>query len=206
MDTKQAYNNWAATYDTVQNKTRDLELIAIKEILKEADFSKVLEIGCGTGKNTGWLQHKAGRLLALDFSDGMLAEARKKIQASHVDFRQADLTKSWPPSINSLIICSLVLEHIEELGFIFEQAALSLEPGGFFYICELHPYKQLEGSRAKFEQDGKPVQLEYFVHHVSDFMEAAKSKFNCVELKEWFDDDDRNNTPRLVSFLFQKTS
>ncbi|MBS1731921.1 MAG: class I SAM-dependent methyltransferase [Bacteroidetes bacterium] len=204
MDTKSAYNNWAATYDTVQNKTRDLELMAIKEVLTSSDFSKVLEIGCGTGKNTSWLQHRAGKLLALDFSEGMLTEARKKINATHVDFRQADLTQAWPSSTNTLIICSLVLEHIKELDFIFEQAAKSLETGGIFYICELHPYKQLEGSRAKFEQSGQLIELEYFIHHISDFMASAKNKFNCIELKEWFDDGNRNSTPRLISFLFQK--
>ena len=205
MDTKQAYNLWAATYDSVVNKTRDLELVAGQQMLAAVDFNKVLEIGCGTGKNTTWIVKRTKDLTAVDFSDGMLNIAKEKIKDEHVKFQQCDLTRPWGFTNNSLIICSLVLEHIEHLDFIFEQAAVALQTNGCFYICELHPYKQLEGSRAKFEKGNKLVELEYFIHHITDFFSAAmKNDFQCISLKEWFDENDRSTTPRLVSFLFQK--
>jgi hypothetical protein len=69
----------------------------------------------------------------------------------------------------------------------------------------LHPYKQLQGSRAKFEQDGNLLQLEFFIHHISDYLHAAKSNgFECDNLQEWFDTEDRNQIPRLVSYIFRK--
>jgi len=205
MDTKQAYNHWAGTYDTVINKTRDLELIAGQELLLNADFTNVLEIGCGTGKNTSWISKSTKHLTSVDFSDGMLNIAKEKIKEDHVIFQQCDLTKAWAFKDVSLIICSLVLEHIENIDFIFEQAANTLKPGGCFYICELHPYKQLEGSRAKFEYENGLVEIEYFIHHIADFFSAAmKNGFQCITLKEWFDDNNRSTTPRLISFLFQK--
>ena len=52
--------------------------------------SRVLEIGCGTGKNTEFLQTKAERLVAADFSPEMLERAKAKIRAEHVEFRQMD--------------------------------------------------------------------------------------------------------------------
>ena len=71
-------------------------------------------------------------------------------------------------------------------------------------MCELHPYKQLQGSQAKFSDGENLVNIEYFIHHVSDFMHcAAKHQLACVDLSEWFDDDDRTTTPRLVSCLFK---
>lgn len=108
MHTQQAYNKWADTYDTVENKTRDLELIASKEVLASADFSKVIEIGCGTGKNTSWLCEKANALTAVDFSENMLDVARQKINHSHVEFVQWDITKPWSFNPSTLIVCSLV--------------------------------------------------------------------------------------------------
>ena len=205
MDTQDAYDKWAVTYDTVLNKTRDLELFAAKEVLNVSDFSKVLEIGCGTGKNTTWLKEKTKDLIAIDFSEGMLEQARKKINDDHVNFQQANITKPWNFRPSTLIICSLVLEHIKDLDIIFEQAAKNLESDGCFYICELHPYKQLEGSRAKFERGNALIELEFFIHHISDFYSAAsKNNLQCIGLQEWFDDNDRSTTPRLVSFLFQK--
>jgi ubiquinone/menaquinone biosynthesis C-methylase UbiE len=207
MDTKTLYNQWSATYDDVENKTRDLEKEAGQKILSSIQFENVLELGCGTGKNTGWLSTKTKRLLAVDLSEDMMARAKEKVSAAHVSFLQADITKAWD-FVNEkpdLITCSLILEHIEELAFIFAQAANILQKGGRFYICELHPYKQYSGSKARFEgSDGLQV-LECFVHHTSDYFNAAiNNNFVCERLDEWFDEGDRTRPPRLISFLFRK--
>src|SRR5688572_30258006 len=110
----------------------------------------------------------------------MLKIASKKITDDRVQFKQADITKQWTFDKANLITCSLVLEHIQDLSFIFQQASTILDTGGKFYIAELHPYKQLQGSRAKFEQDGNLLPLEFFIHHISDYLSAAKSnEFVC---------------------------
>jgi ubiquinone/menaquinone biosynthesis C-methylase UbiE len=205
MDTQQAYNHWAHSYDSDENKTRDLELVAGRQLLEQADFTAVLEIGCGTGKNTSWLAPKAKTLTAVDFSEEMMKLARQKVTARHVAFQQADITQPWNFTTATLITFSLVLEHIQDLYFVLEQAAKTLAPGGLLYVCELHPYKQLQGSRARFERGDQLVQLEYFVHHISEFFDAAqKAGLQCRRLDEWFDSKDRTTVPRLVSFLFQK--
>ena len=205
MRTEDAYNRWAQNYDTVSNKTRDLEEKVIRWVLKGINCDQIIEIGCGTGKNTSWLADHCKQLTAIDFSEKMLSLMRQKFTNPKVIIQQADITKPWSMPPADLITCSLVLEHIADLGFIFGQATTKLNPGGQFYICELHPYKQLQGSRARFEDDGSVLHLEYFVHHISEYMNAAfKNHFNCISLQEWFDTDNRNETPRLVSYLFEK--
>ena len=207
MSTQKLYNQWSATYDSVENKTRDLEKQAGQQVLAALDRIKILELGCGTGKNTEWLAEKANHLLAIDFSQNMMAKAKEKVKRHHVDFRQADITKPWDfvKQAPDLITCSLVLEHIRNLHFIFQEANKTLAASGWFYICELHPYKQYTGSKARFETEEGTQLLECFVHHVSEYVEAAiQNNFTCIELKEWFDGDDRSHPPRLVSFLFKK--
>lgn len=205
MQTKEAYNNWSKTYDTDINKTRDLEGEAIISVLKNTEVDRILEIGCGTGKNTLWLKDKCTHLTAIDFSAEMLQQAIQKIKDDNIIFAEADITQPWNFDKVDLITCSLVLEHIENLAFIFDQAIKTLNGGGQFYIGELHPYKQIQGCRAKFEQDGNLLQLDYFIHHISDYFDPAyKAGFVCENLQEWFDTDDRNRTPRLVSYLFGK--
>jgi ubiquinone/menaquinone biosynthesis C-methylase UbiE len=205
MLTKDAYNHWAKTYDTIVNKTRDLEAEAIRSVLGNSSFEKIAEIGCGTGKNTAWLADKCSHLTAIDFATEMLQAAKEKIGSEKVKFLQADITQPWTFDKVNLVTCSLVLEHIKDISFTFQQAASVLDAGGQFYICELHPYKQLQGSRARFEKDGDLLQLEYFIHHVSDYVEASiQNGFVCGNLLEWFDSEDRNQLPRLISFLFRK--
>ncbi len=205
MLTKDAYNNWAKTYDTAINKTRDLEAVAIRSVLEGIEVDRIIEIGCGTGKNTQWLSGKCQYLTAVDFSQEMLQLAKNKITETNVQFQQADITTPWTFEKAGLITCSLVLEHIENIAVVFEQAKTHLNNAGLFFVCELHPYKQLQGSRAKFEQDGNLLHLEYFIHHISDFFETARQNdFICEDLQEWFDTGDRTQTPRLVSYLFRK--
>ena len=167
----------------------------------------MLELGCGTGKNTAWLSQQAEQLLAVDLSEEMLAKAKDKATAPTVRYQQADITKPWTfgDEVFDLVTCSLILEHIQDLGFIFQQAVSNLSAAGYFYICELHPYKQYTGSKARFETSEGLQVLECFVHHTSDYFNAAAvNGFVCQRLDEWFDEETRSGTPRLLSFLFQK--
>src|SRR5687768_2289807 len=95
MDNRQAYNTWASSYDTVANKTRDLEAHALHVVLNAFTFKRGLEIGCGTGKNTERLGGKCDRLIAVDFSEEMLTHAKSKIKSDNIQFIQADVTKQW---------------------------------------------------------------------------------------------------------------
>jgi len=206
MNVQQAYNAWSESYDTVENKTRDLEARAVRESVAGENL-EILEIGCGTGKNTEFLQTKAKKLIGADFSTEMLGKARSKITAENVEFRQLDLRESWNFAENSFdfITCSLALEHIENIDFVFSEAGKVLRPGGKFYFGELHPFKQYQGSKARFETGAGLFELECFVHHISEFFAAGKNNgFECVELKEWFDDDDKSQIPRLLTMILEK--
>ena len=203
MNNQQAYNSWSKTYDEVENKTRDLEAKALREMIS-GENPDILEIGCGTGKNTEYLQTMAKKLIGADFSAEMLEKARAKITAENVEFKQLDLREVWGFADDSydLITCSLALEHIENLEFVFAEANRVLCSGGKFYFGELHPFKQYNGTKARFETGSGEFELECFVHHVSEFFEAAvKNNFEIVELKEWFDDDDRTTIPRLLTMI-----
>jgi ubiquinone/menaquinone biosynthesis C-methylase UbiE len=207
MSTQKLYDQWSATYDAVDNKTRDLEKIACETTLGELTFRNVLELGGGTGKNTSWLADRAERVMSVDFSEEMQAVAREKVGNENVEFRISDIREPWSFGAfePDLITCSLILEHVEDLTFIFEQARGTLTPGGCFYVCELHPFKQYEGSEARFETDAGVQVTECFQHHVTDYTNTALAKgFAIQKIDEWFDEDDRTTTPRLISFVFVK--
>lgn len=202
--TRELYDEWAATYDEVVNPTRDLEKKACEAVLGEFSFGTAIELGGGTGKNTEWLAERARRLVSVDLSPEMQAAARRKVTAQNVEFRIGDVRGEWDfAEPADLITCSLTLEHVEDLGHVFEQAARTLNPGGRFYVCELHPFKQYAGSKARFETNEGTKVLECFVHHVTDYTRAATSNEFAIErMDEWFDTDSRNGVPRLISFLF----
>jgi ubiquinone/menaquinone biosynthesis C-methylase UbiE len=207
-----AYNEWAETYDTDQNRTRDLAGEVLRQVDLDLAGRNVIEVGCGTGRNTEWLvRSEAGssNIVALDFSEEMLARARARINDPRVRFIQHDVRASWPVADASadLVIVMLVLEHVEHLQPILREAARTLSPGGVLFICELHPKRQLMGKQAQFTsaKTGAHTLVPAFLHNVSDYVNAALSSgFELVNMGEWRDADaSANSPPRLLSLHFR---
>ena len=207
MSIEKAYDIWAHQYDTNKNRTRDLDKRSTIETLSNYNFENVLELGCGTGKNTEWLLSKAKQVVGLDFSREMLNKAKEKISDKRVIFKKTGLNESWGIDNNfaDLITCSLTLEHIDDLNPIFKKANQKLTKNGVLFISELHPFKQYTGSKAQYETDKGTKELEVFVHHISDYVGSAKSNgFKLLEINEWFDNHSKKEIPRLISFVFRK--
>ena len=199
------YDAWAYQYDNNINPTRDLDNAVTKKSLSNLNFSNVLELGCGSGKNTEWLITKADKLVGLDFSDGMLDLARYKISSENVTFIKTNLNEKWPVDNNAfdLATINLTLEHIENLDHIFNSVIMKLTKAGKCFVCELHPKKQLAGSKARFEEKGTEIVLDVFQHLELDYIQSAeKAGFTLLEKKDWYDDE--TDLPRLISFLFEK--
>jgi malonyl-CoA O-methyltransferase len=208
MSIQNAYNDWSGSYDTNENLTRDLDQKVTREALADQQFKFILEIGCGTGKNTTFLSQIGTKVHALDFSQGMIEKAREKVKTENVRFSLADLTQIWPcnDQVYDLIVCNLVLEHIEDLSFIFSEAFRVLDDGGKFLVNELHPFRQYEGKKARFQLEEGVIEIPAFTHHISDFVnDAADHGLRLVKLKEWWHEADQNKPPRIVSFMFQKS-
>jgi ubiquinone/menaquinone biosynthesis C-methylase UbiE len=206
MNTEQAYDQWASQYDDITNQTRDLEAKAIRAILGPLKFDSCLEIGCGTGKNTVWLAQKVKEIVSVDFSAEMLAKAKEKLKGEKVHFVQADINEEWTfiDRNYELVSFSLVLEHIKDLEPVFQKAVKSLRPGGYIYIGELHPFKQYSGSKARFETEKGLQVLDCFTHHISDFINTAKTnELTLLDLGEHFDEGNAQ-LPRLLTLLFRK--
>ena len=207
MDIQNAYNEWSTSYDSDDNRTRDLDRDVIRSRLGGQRFDSLLEIGCGTGKNTSFLAQIGERVQAVDFSQGMIARAREKVQAENVRFSLMDITRPWdfPDESFDLVVCNLVLEHIQDLSHVFSEAARTLQPGGHFFIDELHPFRQYEGTKARFYRAEEKVEVDAFVHHVSDFLRAVQeSRLSLIRLDEYWHKTDENRPPRILSLYFER--
>ena len=110
MNNQQAYNEWSSSYNNVVNLTRDTELKAKQEILKNSSFTNVLELGCGTGKIT-----------AVDFSKNMPAATKTSDYKNDISFIATDINEPWlfVQQPFHLVICSLLLKHMKYLEPIF---------------------------------------------------------------------------------------
>src|SRR5215203_4479753 len=209
-DVAQAYDRWALRYDDDHNATRDLDARVVRGSPLHVAGSRVLELGCGTGKNSEWLAAQARELVALDFSPGMLDVARRRVRAAHVRFVEHDITRSWPVESASMdiVVGNLVLEHVRDLGPVYTEAARVLRTGGQLFVCELHPYRQLRGGQAHFEdaETDEIVPVTAFRHSVSEYVNGALAAgFAVRALGEHLEESAAPDAaPRLLSVLFER--
>ena len=211
-DVARAYDHWAAVYDTDVNATRDLDAAVLRRAPLVLAERRVLELGCGTGKNTEWLASKAQSVTALDFSPGMLARARERVMTPSVRFLEHDIRERLPVDSGSVdvVVGNLVLEHVEEIAPVFAEVARVLVPRGQMFFCELHPYRQLRGGQAHFADpsSGETIAVTAFRHTTSEFVNAAiAARFTLAELGEWSDPGAESDAPpRLLSMLCERRS
>lgn len=214
-DVAGAYDTWSQVYDADGNPTRDLDAVMLRRLDFDLRDRDVLEIGCGTGKNTDWLAEHARSVVAMDFSAGMLAQAQRRIAAPHVRFVRHDVREPWPLADASIdwVIGNLMLEHVETLDGVFAEAARVLRDGGECYFCELHPYRQLLGRQARFThpETGETVRVAAFLHDASDYVNAAiRAGLRIVATYEWRDEAPGSTSastpaiPRLFALRCQR--
>jgi malonyl-CoA O-methyltransferase len=209
-----AYDRWSVSYDADRNATRDLDAAILRRAPLDLDGRDVVELGCGTGKNTVWLAERARTVLALDFSDGMLARARERLAAqagaASVRFVRHDVREPWPATLASVdvVVGNLVLEHVEALAPVYAEAARVLRPGGQLLLCELHPERQRRGGQAHFTDaaSGDTVHVPAHRHTVSEYVNGGiAAGLTLRHLGEWLEDGAPDDAPpRLLSVLFTR--
>lgn len=207
-----AYDQWAASYDSQENRTRDLDARVLRTHGPSVRGRAVLELGCGTGKNTEWFASQCREVTAMDISAGMLEVARSRIQASHVHFVEQDVLTRWPvnDATIDLVVGTLVLEHIRDLRAVFDEAARVLRKGGKLFLSELHPMRQLAGAQAHYlhAESGEPVNVPAFRHNVSEFVNTALAAgFVLRSMGEWTEEGAKpGSLPRLLTLYFVRSA
>ncbi|KAI9367808.1 S-adenosyl-L-methionine-dependent methyltransferase [Aspergillus egyptiacus] len=211
LDTVEAYNKWAEVYDTDGNFLQALDTIEMRDLLprflalvsqseEESVQHKELELvdlGCGTGRNTLQLARAAPRgaqIVGVDASPGMLDVARATLQremergagegsANRLTLGVYDLLShpetGYLPAVlegrkAAGVISTLVLEHIPVDTF-FGGAARLVRPGGYLLVTNMHA-EMGRISQAGFVdvKSGRKIRPQSYAHAVPDVIAAAE--------------------------------
>jgi ubiquinone/menaquinone biosynthesis C-methylase UbiE len=175
--TRAGYDRWAPIYDCDGNPLQALERPCVRRLLGEVKDRRVLDMGCGTGRHALWLAGEGAQVTAIDFSQGMLDQARTKPGADAVNWLVHDLHNPLPFNDHTFdkVVSGLVLEHIRDLSFFFSQAQRVLKPAGGLVVSAMHPAMFLRGTQARFTDpdSGNVIVPGSLPHPISDFLCAA---------------------------------
>jgi ubiquinone/menaquinone biosynthesis C-methylase UbiE len=141
-------------------------VLAAARILPE---HTVLDVGAGTGFLTIGAAKRAGRVIALDFSDSMLEEARNKLDGKNVEFKIGSAEDiPLPDSSVNTVIGNMVLHHCPRPAVAVNEMARVLSPGGMLVLSDLteHNYESLRKEHAD-------LWLGFRFEHVKAILEQA---------------------------------
>ena len=177
IDTREGYDRWSEIYDFDGNPLIALEEKHFSEILGEVSGLRIADIGCGTGRHASRLAASGARVIAIDFSSGMIRKARQKFGASEVTFAVADISTTLPMRDRSFdrVICCLVLDHIHDVADLFRELKRICTADGFIAISVMHPAMMLREVQAQFHDPltGATVQPRSAPNQISDYVNAA---------------------------------
>ena len=109
-----------------------------------------LEIGCGTGQLARRLAGFFDRVVAIDFSDGMIGEAKRRTaEGAAIDYVQAEMF-DWldgHPNAYDCIVTVATLHHVD-LGAALRAISASLKRGGRLLVVDLLTHRNLFVSAA----------------------------------------------------------
>jgi len=171
------YDRWSAVYDHDANPLIGLEEPVVHDALGDVRGRAALDLGCGTGRHALWLAAHGAAVTAVDFSEGMLAAARRKPGAEAIRFLVHDLTTPLPLSdgVFDVVVSGLLLEHLPDLGGFFREARRVLRAGGRAVFSAMHPAMFLRGTQARFTdpESQEVIQPGSYPHQIADFVTAA---------------------------------
>lgn len=139
------FDEVAATWEE-QPRRRQLAEAVAAAIMRRVPLSSglgVLDFGCGTGLVTLALQPHVGRVTGVDTSAGMLEELRRKIRERRlVNVDAVLLDRAAPLPVEpryDLVVSSMALHHVEDVGALFRQLHDVLVEGGRVAVADLDP-------------------------------------------------------------------
>ena len=124
----------------------------------------VLDLGCGYGWHCKYAaDHGARRVLGIDRSEMMIAEAKKRNAVPGITYRVCSLQDyEYPAAAYDLVVSNLVLHYVEDLDGVYRRIHETLRPGGVFLMNIEHP-TFTAGVNQQFAKDGTwPVDDYYY--------------------------------------------
>jgi len=187
------YDRWAEVYDHDANPLPALEEPIVRRMIGDSRGLKVLDLGCGTGRHALWLAASGAAVTGVDFSEGMLEEARRKPGAEQIRFLRHDLHTPLPLGDGEfdLVVSGLVLEHLRELDGFFREIKRVLKTDGRAVVSAMHPAMFLRGSQARFTDPttGELVQPGSIAHSISEFvMTVVRARLQLASIEEFSPD------------------
>ena len=191
-----SYNRLSQWYDRIaggsERKFREMGL----DLLKASAGETVLEVGCGTGHSLLALSRQvgpAGRVYGLDLSEGMLTQARSRLDKNRMGpwttLQCGDAVHlPFPAESFDALFMSFTLELFDtpELPMVLEECQRVLKQGGRLSVVALAKKKKLAVSLYEWFHMRLPDHVDCRPIYARELLtEAGFHVVEAIELVMW---------------------
>ncbi len=161
----------AKKFNNIGTRTEDIKK-AFSYINK--DNPKVLELGCGNGRDTQEILKYTNDYIGIDASKGMIKIAKEQNPNANFIISKSE-TFDFPQNIDIIFaFASLLHNSKEEFSLILEKAFNSLNDNGIFFISvKKGKYQRKE----KIDEFGTRI---YYDYTAEDIEKLIKDKFKTI--------------------------
>lgn len=189
--TRDTYNRSAGSlsdhYDEIGPREGDIKLAFT--LARHPENARVLEIGCGNGRDARAILHQTPFYTGIDTSEKMIEHARLKAPKGF--FEVADAVTYAYPDKYDIVFAFAPFRHmkLEEVTTVMQKVYAALKPGGVFYISSNYGAKYEHTRR----QDIFGVRDIYLYNptilekHGPTGFKKIQEIFDTVDNQEWFE-------------------
>jgi 2-polyprenyl-3-methyl-5-hydroxy-6-metoxy-1,4-benzoquinol methylase len=181
----QGYTLWADTYDgDPDNRVILAEEDYIWTLIGDVQGKRVLDAGSGTGRHALRLAEKGADVVASEPNETLLRIARSKaVRTRCMITWMNNSIETLPPGVGTfdLVLCCLVLSHVEDIRAALLKLAGLLNENGRLIVSDFHPFNLMIGWRTSFFHGGYKYVVPNYLHLPSEYFGAMKSCGLVVE-------------------------
>lgn len=190
----EGYDRWAASYAEESNPIKNASDRFIEKYLTNLRGKTFLDAGCGHGKFCIEAQQQGAAFVqGIDLSPAMVALAQPRCPSG--EFLCDDLTTAkLKQKYFDLIVCGLVLGHIENLDAALDNLLNALHPEGVLLITDFHPFLTLQHARRTFrdKSSGRVYEIRHHLHLFQSYFSCFARHGMAVDILE---EPHHENTP-----------
>ena len=199
----EGYTDWAESYDSeYDNPVITGEDLVFDRIVSRLKKDTVLDVGAGTGRHAINLSRAGANVTAVEPNHRMLSKAREKAVAENlaIEFLSGEVYSPLDDQrVFDLVLCCLVLSHVEDLRRGLKALCRRVAPGGHLVVTDFHPVNLLVGMRTSYMHAGEKYYVPNSIHLPSRYVGIAQE--NGMNLTHFHECGEVNGFPEIPATL-----
>ncbi|MBD3330491.1 methyltransferase domain-containing protein [Candidatus Peregrinibacteria bacterium] len=175
-DSEAGYDAYSANYDKKSGLLDTFDDGEFLQMLGNVRGKKILNIGCGTGRDTAKLLNKDAEIICMDVSEGMLEVHKKKFPSIKTVRGSSDALPFEDDSFD-IVFMSFLIVHLKNLRESFNEAYRVLKTEGMLVLNNINQRKAPNVDVGNREL----IKIHSYYHRPQNVINALEEAFLKIE-------------------------